>query len=164
VTSNEASGPNDRTRTVLQNVEVLAVQTALESTRDEPQRADVITLLVSPSDAERLAAAIRIGTLQLAMRSYGDQQAISTQGVSSRELLGLPASAPEQVQPVQRPMAIALHRTETPWPRMSVEIIRDGKRRQTVDFTRTRSLATNTDMTSAADPPASYPGATAQVQ
>jgi len=150
VTSNGAGGSNDRTRIVLQNVEVLAVQTALESTGNEPQHAEVVTLLVTPKDAERLAAAIRLGTLQLAMRSYGDQQAIWTAGIDSRELIGLPASLPAQEQPraimrVLRPAA--------PKPQMSIEVIRNGKERQTVNFARTRALVANPEMPSAVDPP-----------
>jgi len=63
VTSGDVNGPNERTRIVLQNVEVLAVQTVLESAGNEPQRSEVVTLLVTPSEAERLAATIRLGTL-----------------------------------------------------------------------------------------------------
>jgi pilus assembly protein CpaB len=150
VTSNGAGGSNDRTRIVLQNVEVLAVQTVLESTGNEPQHAEVVTLLVTPNDAERLAAAIRLGTLQLAMRSYGDQQAIWTAGIDSRELIGLPASLPAQEQP--RAIMRVL-RAAAPKPQMSIEVIRNGKERQTVNFARTRSLIANPEMPSAVDPP-----------
>lgn len=145
-----AGGPNERTRIVLQNVEVLAVQTVLESAGNEPQHAEVVTLLVTPNDAERLAAAIRLGTLQLAMRSYADQHPIWTAGIDSRELIGLPASLPaqEQARAIMRvPRAVA------PKPQMSIEIIRNGKERQTVNFARTRSLIANPEMSSVADPP-----------
>lgn len=155
VTSGEAGGPNERTRIVLQNVEVLAVQTMLESTGNEPQHAEVVTLLVTPSDTERLAAAIRLGTLQLAMRNYADQQATWTAGVDSRELLGLPASLPAQQQP---PAIRPARNPVTPKPQISVEVIRNGKERQTVNFARARSLVANPETLSAVDPPGADPG------
>ena len=158
VTSAEAGGEQgERTRIVLQNVEVLAVQTILEGA-NEPQRADVVTLLVTPSDAERLAAAIRLGTLQLAMRSYADVQPVWTAGVDSRAMLGLPASPPAaqqsraaQQSPVIRPARSAP--TPTPIPQISIEIIRNGKERQTVGFAQTRSLVSNPEVAGAVDPP-----------
>jgi pilus assembly protein CpaB len=147
VTSAEASG-TERTRIVLQNVEVVAAQTTLEAGGDQAQHAEVVTLLVTPSDAERLAAAIRLGTLQLAMRSYADQQLIWTAGVDSRELIGLPPSlqAPQQ-SPITAPTRALASK-----PQMSIEVIRNGKDRQTVNFARPRSLAANSEMTSV-DPP-----------
>jgi pilus assembly protein CpaB len=154
VTSSEGGEANDRTRIVLQNVEVVAVQTDLESTDNEPQRAEVVTLLVTPGDAERLAAAIRLGTVQLALRSYGDQQAVWTPGIDSRELIGLPASVPPQQQP---PAIMAAPHAVVPRPQFSIEVIRNGKERQTVNFMRSRSYAAAPEMT-AADPPGVDPG------
>ena len=136
---------------MLQNIQVVAVQTMLESSGNAPQRAEVVTLLVTPVEAERLAAATHLGTLQLAMRSYEDQQTIWTRGIDSRELLGLPASlpAPQQLPAVVRPRS-----TAPPKPAISVEVIRNGKERQTINFARTRSLAANPEMTAIVDPPA----------
>jgi pilus assembly protein CpaB len=150
VTSGEAGGPSERTRIVLQNVEVLAIQTTLETAGNEAQRADVVTLLVAPGDAERLAAAIRLGTLQLAMRSYKDQQPVWTGGVDSRELLGLPASVTAQQQ---TPVIMPKRKPPTPRTQISIEIIRNGKEHQTVNFARNRSVAANPEMTDAIDPP-----------
>jgi pilus assembly protein CpaB len=156
VTSGEPSSSAERTRIVLQNVEVLAVQTTLEATGDEAQHADVVTLLVSPSDSERLAAAIRLGTLQLAMRSYADQQSVWTGGVNSNDLLGLPASpAPTQLPPRIMPAS----NTAAPKSQISVEVIRNGKERQTINFVRGRTLAANGEMTKIADPPEAGSGA-----
>jgi pilus assembly protein CpaB len=153
VTSSEASGTSDRTKIVLQNVEVVAVQTSLDSTANEPQRAEVVTLLVTPSDAERLAAAIRLGTLQLAMRGYADQQPVWTSGVTSHELLGLPP-VPEQMQPSATvPAQQSSPILPPPKPGISVEVIRNGKQRQMVNFATARHLAANPEITTALDPP-----------
>ena len=162
VTSVDAGGSSDRTRIVLQDVEVLAAQNTLDAPGNEPQRAEVVTLLVTPPDAERLAAAIRLGTLQVAMRSYADRQATWTSGVNSRELLGLPPSVPAQPEPPAgapaqpRPSAIVpARKAAPPKPQISIEVIRNGKERQSVNFSLTRSLVANPEM--AVDPPEGDP-------
>jgi len=152
----EAAAATERTKIVLQNVEVLAVQTSLDSAGNEPQRAEVVTLVVTPSDAERLAEAIRLGTLQLAMRGYADQQTVSTAGINSHELLGEPASLPaKQQSPAMMPVRNAIR----PRPQVSIEVIRNGKERQTVNFGQTRSYAATPEMSNVADdPPGAGPG------
>jgi pilus assembly protein CpaB len=155
VTSSEPGGTSERTRIVLQNVEVLAAQTTLDASSSEPQRAEVVTLLVTPSDAERLAAAIRLGTIQLAMRSYVDQQSVWTAGIDSHELLGEPASLTAQQPP---PAVIPARTAPMPKPQISIEIIRNGKQRETVSFTRTRRFAANPEMSSIIDPPGAGDG------
>jgi pilus assembly protein CpaB len=150
VTSAVPGSTNERTRIVLQNVEVLAAQTTLDAPNNEPQHAEVVTLLVTPNDAERLAAAIRLGTLQLAMRSYRDQQAIWTAGIDSHELIGLPASFPALQQPR---VIIRPRRAVMPKPQVSVEVIRNGKERQTLNFAGIHSLVAHAEMPSMVDPP-----------
>lgn len=149
VTSAEPGGSNERTRIVLQNVEVLAAQTTLDAPNNEPQHAEVVTLLVTPSDAERLAAAIRLGTLQLAMRSYADRQPAWTSGISSRELIGLPASLPAPEQPR---VIVRTPRPVIPKPQLSVEVIRNGKERQTVNFAGFHSMLAHPEMPRLIDP------------
>jgi len=89
------------------------------------------------------------------MRSYADQQVIWTAGVDARELLGLPANPPAQPQP---PPIMAVRSAVTPKPQISVEVIRNGKERQTVNFAPTRSIMANPEMASAVDPPGDNPG------
>src|SRR5713101_7252728 len=67
-------------KVVLQNVEVLAVAQEVEKKKDEPTVVKVVTLLVSPQEAERLALASRAGTLRLAMRNYNDNKIVLTNG------------------------------------------------------------------------------------
>ena len=128
----------------MQDVEVLAVQNLLDASGNQPQRAEVVTLLVTPQDAERLAAAIRLGALQIAMRGYDDRQTVSTTGVNSRELVGLPsipfatqqsASSPTVKRVTTERLTQAKIR-----PEISVELMRNGKERQTVNFDQAASL------------------------
>jgi pilus assembly protein CpaB len=154
VTSGEPGGQTERTRIVLQDVEVLAAQTTLDAPNNEPQHAEVVTLLVTPKDAERLAAAIRLGTLQVAMRSYGDRQPIWTAGTNSRELLGLPPSLPA---PQQSPTttttrkAVLRERLTLARPKILVEVMRNGKERQTISFERQAPSVINPEVRSAVD-------------
>ena len=146
VTSGEPGGQTERTRIVLQDVQVLAAQTTLDAPSNEPQHAEVVTLLVTPKDAERLAAAIRLGTLQVAMRSYSDRQPIWTAGVNSRELLGLPPSLPAIQQSsgtVPARKAVPRQRLTLAKPKILVEVMRNGKERQTLSFERASPPVTN---------------------
>ena len=64
------SGSDQQTTTVLQNVEVLASGHTLERTATgEAQNTAVITLLVTPDDAQRLTLASSEGHIQLALRN-----------------------------------------------------------------------------------------------
>ncbi len=129
---------SDRTRIVLQNIEVIATNAELEPSSNRPQEAKVVTLLVTPADAEKLAAAIRLGTLQLAMRGYADQQMVSTPGFDIANLFGAqqrPTVADGHIRPMPA------HRPPATVPARSIEIIRNGTERQTVTFIGGRPVA-----------------------
>jgi pilus assembly protein CpaB len=67
------SGPV--TQTVLQNVEVLtAGQTIEPDPQGKPQTVNVVTLLVSPEDSQRLQLASSQGVIQFVLRSGVDQK------------------------------------------------------------------------------------------
>jgi pilus assembly protein CpaB len=89
-------GVGDLTKIVLQNIEVLAAAQNLETGTDQSHLAKVVTLLVTPEQAERLAAATRLGTIQLAMRNFADEQQPVTHGVSVAGLVGAPLTIPPQ--------------------------------------------------------------------
>src|SRR5271166_5388390 len=70
LTGTPEGGNDQQTTTVLQNVRVIATGHTLEhSANGEAQTAAVITLLVSPDDAQRLTLASSQGHIQLALRS-----------------------------------------------------------------------------------------------
>ncbi|HET7249678.1 MAG TPA: Flp pilus assembly protein CpaB [Gemmatimonadales bacterium] len=73
---------------VLQNVQVLAAgQTVQQDAQGKPITVSVITLLVSPKDAETLVLASNEGKIQLALRNTLDLADIRTSGASVRSLL-----------------------------------------------------------------------------
>ena len=90
---------DQQTTTVLQNVEVLASGHTLERTSTgEAQNAAVITLLVTPDDAQRLTLASSEGHIQLALRNPLDTKQDDVPASVSRALYrGTPAPAPTPV-------------------------------------------------------------------
>jgi pilus assembly protein CpaB len=71
-----ASGnQNNITRTILENIRVLAAGQKVEQDREgKPQTVPVVTLLVSPDDAAKLTMASTQGKIQLALRNTIDTQ------------------------------------------------------------------------------------------
>ncbi len=86
------------TRTVASNVQVLTAGTRYDQERakdGQPIPSTVVTLLVTPSDAERIALAQAQGELMLALRNPLDTSEADSQGVRTDSLFG--HSAPDPV-------------------------------------------------------------------
>jgi pilus assembly protein CpaB len=96
------------TTTVLQNIPVLSAgQTIQADTKGQPISATVVTLLVSPTEAEALTLANSEGHIQLILRNNSDQQLTHPPGRQSHELyaIGPQTSMPlitETVVPVSK--------------------------------------------------------------
>jgi len=99
-------GSNEpQTTTVLENVAVIATGQRLErNSAGEPQSAPVITLLVSPDDAERLTLASTQGHIQLALRNPLDTRQTDVAAVRSDSLYKN-APAPATPAPTHAPRA-----------------------------------------------------------
>lgn len=111
------------TRTILENVRVLAAGQKVEQDRDgKPQTVPVITLLVAPEDAVKLTMAATQGKIQLALRNTIDTKATDPAPVLQTALFAGPAPAP--VRAVAR-------RTDPPRPSpYVVEVITGGKKEE----------------------------------
>jgi pilus assembly protein CpaB len=68
-----SNGPAPSAQAILQNVRVLAVDVRVAPGDGTPQQARVVTLEVSPRQAEALTAAEQSGKLKLAMRNPKDE-------------------------------------------------------------------------------------------
>lgn len=113
-----------KTRVILQNVQVLATGETVE--RDEegkPQTVTVITLLVTPEQAEKLTLAATEGRIQMALRNVMDLDSVVTPGVETSELVEEPATAPAPAAPRPR-----VARPVTPRSPAHVEVILGGKK------------------------------------
>jgi pilus assembly protein CpaB len=90
-TQSPSNQPTDMTsKVVLANVQVLTSGTRLEQDQKDgqPMQVTVVTLLVTPEQAERLALASTEGKIQLALRNPLDQSAPATPGVKPAVLMG----------------------------------------------------------------------------
>jgi Flp pilus assembly protein RcpC/CpaB len=129
-----ASGDKRLTKIVLQDVEILAIAQDIEQINDKPQPVHVVTMLVTPDQAERLTLASGQGGLRLALRNYEDKNVIATNGITVAQLLG--------AQPVAAPMAVQQqHVTYVPRSRakpkpVNVEVMRNGTSTESVSFVR----------------------------
>lgn len=125
------------TKVVLTNIRVLTAGTRLEQDKKDgkPVQVSVVTLLVNPEQAERLALASTEGKIQLALRNPLDQSAPDTPGVKPAMLLGAVASriAPRPaVRRATRSSAAAPAPRPEEIPMPVVEVIRGDKRSKEV--------------------------------
>jgi pilus assembly protein CpaB len=136
VSSGGSNGDKPFSKIVLQNVEVLAIAQDIEQVGDKAQPVKVVTLLVSPEEAERLALASREGTLRLAMRNYDDTKIVMTSGVDVSQMLRSyggpqPAMPMMEAQHVERPIVRAPRANP-----IEVEVLRNGKSTENISFIR----------------------------
>jgi pilus assembly protein CpaB len=123
-------------KVVLSNVQVLTAGTRMEQGQDQskPVQVTVVTLLVYPEQAERLALASTEGKIQLALRNPLDQGAPPTPGIKTAGLMGAAAAKPAQYASASRPRSSQPVTNTVPAapPLPTVEIIRGDKRAQEV--------------------------------
>jgi pilus assembly protein CpaB len=149
-----AAGTQPFSKVVLQDVEVLAVAQEMEGPKDTPHVVKVVTLLVTPEQAEKLALASREGQLRLALRNYNDNKIVLTRGVDVRQMLGLYSTGlPTLTSQAVSPRHSTGMRRVKPLKTFKVEIMRDGKTDGSVSFidqTRaTRAIERGFEQTSA---------------
>ena len=110
------------TRTILENVRVLAAGQKIEQDREgKPQTVPVITLLVSPDDAAKLAMASTEGKIQLALRNTVDSKKVEPAAVMEAALFS--GSAP--AQPVKHVASKPAPSVPAPY---TIEVITGNKR------------------------------------
>jgi pilus assembly protein CpaB len=132
LTGNPSGAPEQLTTTVLENVAVIASGPRLErNSAGEPQLTAVITLLVSPDDAQKLTLATSQGKIQLALRNPLDTKQQQLPSVGTGTLYkGAPGPAtaadpkPKSVKHSVKAPALP------PPPVYSVEVIKGTKREE----------------------------------
>ena len=118
---------------ILSNVQVLTSGTRMEQDQEKgkPMQVTVVTLLVNPEQAERLALASTEGKIQLALRNPLDQGAPETPGIKTASLVGNVRVAPAPRSVSSRPVRASGPTTMSapaPPPMPTVEVIRGDKR------------------------------------
>ena len=133
------TGPGEASfsRIVLQNIEVLAVAQEIEHVKDQPEVVKVVTLLVTPTDAEKLTLASREGLLRLAMRNYSDAKIVATRGIGLTDLLheggGAPPASTLPVMQIQPAPGLTARPAHGPTG-FRIEVMRDGKSSEAMSF------------------------------
>jgi pilus assembly protein CpaB len=129
LTGNPTGTNEPLTTTVLENVEVLAAGQKLQrSAQGEPQSVPVITLLVSPEDAQKLTMASNEGRIQLALRNPLDtsEENLAVLRDSSLYRIGGPVRDPQPARTRVRRVSAA---PKAPAPSAYVvEMIKGDKR------------------------------------
>jgi pilus assembly protein CpaB len=122
-------------KVVLANVLVLTAGTRMEQDQKDgkPVQVTVVTMAVTPEQAELLALASTEGKIQLALRNPLDQTAPATPGIKPAVMLGVAKGSPaprtsEKAKPGQA--VTVAQAVAAPVP--TVEIIRGDKRAQEV--------------------------------
>ncbi len=143
------TGTNNKVETskvILENIQVLAAdQNVEQDVNGKPRKVQVITLLVTPEDTQKVALASVDGRIQLALRNPLDLESRNPSAVRKPSLYGSPSSASSSSKrrqaPSRRPRRakpaepkVAKQTPAVPTPRtLAVELIQ-GTQRETYTF------------------------------
>jgi pilus assembly protein CpaB len=112
VTVKDPQRNEEKTKTILENIMVLATGTQIQKNeKGEPSPVDVYTLAVTPEEAETLSLGANEGKLQLALRSVTDTETVLTSGVNVPKMLasyspGNPPPPPKQDEAKEAPKVV----------------------------------------------------------
>ena len=126
MTGNPGGTGEPQTITVLKNVAVLANGMNLDRSivrGESQQNAPIITLAVSPDDAQKLALATAQGRIQLALRNPMDTSQSEVAAIGMHSLYQKTEAPAPVFHPKVKPIAIP-----APAPPPTVEVIRGNKR------------------------------------
>jgi pilus assembly protein CpaB len=133
VTTEPTRGPKI-SRTVLQDMRVLAVGQIIDQKEGKPVPVPTVTLAVTPEEAERLAMASSEGRPQLVLRKFGDQEEVQTKGITVTQLLSPPGMTPPPTikkvavrRAPPKPEVVVAPPPPPPPPSHTIEVIRSGK-------------------------------------
>jgi pilus assembly protein CpaB len=124
----DAQQGNPITKVILQNIQVLTSgQVVEQDINGQPIQVTVITLLVTPDQAEQLVLAATRGRIQLALRNTLDMDSITTQGARLNTLIPAQrvvrrAPARTQTAPVSTAQTIEVYRG----PELQTETVDEG--------------------------------------
>jgi pilus assembly protein CpaB len=105
VTYKEDSSPEPITATVLQDAEILAAGHQVQpDPSGKPVSVDVVTLLLSPEEAEKAVLASEKGTIHFVLRNGGDHNMAGATPVDLNQLASVSSPKPTPGNPAPRPI------------------------------------------------------------
>jgi pilus assembly protein CpaB len=118
------------TKLVLSNLQVLAAGTKIEQDGEQgkPMSVNVVTLLVTPEESEKLTLGATEGKIQLALRNPLDKEMPETPGIQPASLLGGARAARKPAGNSARASRPVASVATVAQPEPTVEIIRGDKR------------------------------------
>ena len=118
-----ASPSGTITHTVLQDVEVITTGTSIEpDPQGKPQTVNVVTLLLTPEDSQKILLASSQGSIQFVLRSGVDRKIADIPPTRMDQLSGRPVQvSPPPVTPAPKPVVRASAKVEPPRPAPIVE-------------------------------------------
>jgi len=131
LTGNPEGSNQQQTTTVLENVSVIATGQKLErNAAGEAQSAPVVTLLVSPDDAQKLTLAMTQGHIQLALRNPLDTRQEELAAVKTDALyknVSAPRAEPVYTRPKRAPVVAPPAAAPAPY---TIEIYKGDKKEE----------------------------------
>jgi pilus assembly protein CpaB len=112
------------TKTIIQNIEVVAAGVKTASDKKDPIRVQSVTVLVTPKQAEALALGMHEGRIHLVLRNPVDHEIVSVDPTNTREVFGLTAPKKVSTRPAR---TTVVRKVDPPAPQEpTYTIIRDG--------------------------------------
>jgi len=127
VTVENAAGANIAvTKTVLQDLEVLAAGAKTETKGNHHITVQTVTVLVHPDGAEKLALGVQQGQVHLALRNPVDHEEVTVSSTDTRSVLGITKSrtATRRRTTTSKPTVTTTKKDPVP---VEFTVIRDGK-------------------------------------
>jgi pilus assembly protein CpaB len=127
VTIENVAGTNVAvTKTILQDIEVLAAGTKTETKNNRNITVQTATLLIDPEGAEKLALGVHQGKVHLSLRNPVDHQLTEARSTDTRDVLGM--NKPTQSSTRRStPKTTVTHKEPVKVETPSFTVIRDGR-------------------------------------
>jgi pilus assembly protein CpaB len=114
VTYRNEISPTPMTQIVLQNAEVLTAGQKIEpDPQGKPETVSVVTLLLTPEDAQRVVLASTQGSVQFVLRNSADHETVASAPIDLRELSGGKGQAPAPARSVEGAALVRSYNVET---------------------------------------------------
>lgn len=123
----DGSSNNAVTRTILQDVEVLASGVKTETKNNQHVDVQTVTVIVDPDGAEKMALAVDQGSVHLALRNPVDREVTEGGSMDTRTVLGLRSERKAAPAPSRAPATTTVTKKEPVAVDNSFTVIRDGK-------------------------------------